>query len=175
MPSLPTRILGFEPAVIGAALQGIIPLLVFVSWWHISGEQLSLLSTGVAAVVAAYVALSTQHATLAVVLGVFQAGIAIATGFGAGISNEQQAAIIGGVGVFFGILNRTQTTPIAKVKAAAALGVEYGQTVLGEPIRMTVTNSGGILGSHQPSNVQLRDAKGHFAKKGSVPPEHNVS
>lgn len=194
---MPKTILGYEPAAIGAMLQGIVPLLVFLHWWHLSGAQLGLISTGVAALTAAYVAFSTQHQTLAVVLGVIQAGIALAAGFGAGLSNEQSAAIIGAAGVIFGFFNRQVTVPKAKIRAAAAL---YSQTAMGAPVAYSgtttgtarATYSGTVTGSPQSASVPVaaavtrpatvepkpaRDAKGHFAKKqaAETPPEHMMS
>lgn len=117
--SLPTRIFGYEPAAIGALLQGLLPLLVFVHWIHLSSVQLGLLAAASSAIVALYVAVSTVHTTLAVIVGVVQAGIALAVGFGAGISGQEAAAIIGATGIIFGFFNRQATVPLAKRRAVA--------------------------------------------------------
>lgn len=107
------KIFGRDPAVIAAALQALIALL---------GQQVFDLSAGQTALVYGvsvalldlWVAYKTSETSLAVVQGLFKAGIACYLGFGGQISPETTSQILAAVSALFGAFQRTQGSPLAK-------------------------------------------------------------
>lgn len=78
---------------------------------HLTGEQQALLNAAATAAAGLVVALWVRRdGQVAALLGVVQAGLALAVGLGAHISAEHQALIMSALGTFFALLVRTQVT-----------------------------------------------------------------
>jgi len=89
--------------------------LMAAFWWHVSDDQQAILNAGATAVAAAVVAIWVKRdGQLPAALGVIQALLAIAVGFGAHLSAENQAIIMSFVGTAAAIFIRTQVVaPVA--------------------------------------------------------------
>lgn len=125
-----TKFFGREPAalitLVGAAIN--VGLAFGLPW---TPEQVSLVNAAVSALIGLAIAWFTKDGLLAVTLGVMQALLSVAVGFGLSLTDDQQAAFIAFLNVFAGIFNRqtTSPTPVPQLD----LGGTSGATVV-EPI-----------------------------------------
>lgn len=104
------KIFGREPVVWVALIEAGIALAV-ATFWHLTGDQVSVVMAVVVAVFALVVAYATHETLLAVLVGLTKAVLALMIGFGLHISPDQIAAIIAFVSVAAGFFTRTQTAP----------------------------------------------------------------
>lgn len=100
---------GREPALL-ATLAGIAIKLIAAFFIDLSIEQQSALNAIVAAVVGLAVAYATRDGLSAGILGIAQALLALAIGFGLHIDPDNQALIMSFVATAIGMYERTQVT-----------------------------------------------------------------
>lgn len=100
---------GREPALY-ATLAGTAIKLIAAFWIDLSIDQQSLLNAAVAAIIGLLVAHATIDGQSAAILGLGQAMIALAIGFGLGIDAETQALIMSFVATIVSMYVRTQVT-----------------------------------------------------------------
>jgi len=98
-----------EPAL-WSALAGVAIKLIAAFWLNLSTNQQSLLNAIVLAGVGLIVARSTKDGQGAAILGFGQALLALAIGFGLGMSADNQATIMSGLGIIVAMFIRTQAT-----------------------------------------------------------------
>lgn len=105
---LSTWVAGREPALIGMLIG--IAIRLFGSWLDFGVEQQALVNAAVAAAVGLIVALSTRDGQPAAILGLAQAFVALAIGFGLRIDPDTQAMIMSAVALVISMYERTQIT-----------------------------------------------------------------
>jgi len=107
------KIFGREPVVILAFVSALISALsVFALHW--STDQVSLVNAGSAAVMGLIIAAVVHDGIQAAILGFIKAVLAIALGFGMGLSPEAQLVIMTLAGTASALFVRTQVTaPVA--------------------------------------------------------------
>lgn len=110
------KILGREPAL-WLALVAVITQTISAFWAHVSTDQQAVINATAAALVGLIVAVTVHDGIGAGVLGLVQAGLALAVGFGLHWSPEQQATVLSLASAAVAMWTRTQVT--AKVSAAA--------------------------------------------------------
>lgn len=103
-----------EPAVIAGTISAALAVLLSFGVPGLSVETVALIMTLVNAVLGLYVAWKVHATSLALVLGVVNAGFALASGYGFDLSQGQQAALLGLLSVVIGMFIRTQATPLAQ-------------------------------------------------------------
>lgn len=110
-------IFGREPATISGAIAAMLALLLSwdetSSWLDLSNERVGLIMAAVNALLAVVVALYTRDVQLSLVLGVVNAVLALAIGYGLDLSVDQTSAIVAAVTVAFSLINRAQNSPAA--------------------------------------------------------------
>lgn len=114
------KIWGREPALWLALVASAVKL-ASAYWLHLSVDQQSLVNALAAAVVGLVVAKIVHDGASAALLGVAQAGLALAVGLGLHMPADEQATIMTAVGVVVAMFVRTQVTapvPAAPVVAA---------------------------------------------------------
>lgn len=109
-------IFGREPAAI-LALVAVLVKLGSAFWWHASVLEQARVNTLAAAVVAVIIAFAVHDGYGAAILGLAQAALAAAVGFGLHWSADQQALTLSFVTVLLSMWTRTQVT--AKISASA--------------------------------------------------------
>lgn len=121
-----------EPAAVTAALTGVLPLLVLLNQSWLNADQVAVIGSAVAAVLAFVVAVATKHGTLPIAIGVVTAFTAVGAAYGLNLTPAQTAIILGAVGTVGHLLNWSGTSPkfgslapaavvpVAVVQAAAA-------------------------------------------------------
>jgi hypothetical protein len=100
---------GREPAML-AMLCGITIKLISAFWLHLSTGQQSLLNAAVAAAIGVMVAYATSDGYSAAILGLAQALIALAIGFGLHVDADTQALIMSFISIAVAMFTRTQVT-----------------------------------------------------------------
>ena len=115
--NLPTTWDGREPAVWAGLLCTILPFLVVINALHLNADNVALWSAVIIAAATVYTMLATQHLVLALLVGLFKAGIALAAGYGFALNADYTAAIIGASAVLFAFFQRTQTSPVVPAGA----------------------------------------------------------
>ncbi len=98
-----------EPAIL-ATLVGVIVKLVSAFIVDLNVAQQSLLNAAVAAFVGLIIAAATHDGISAALLGLVQAAIALAIGFGLHIDPDSQALIMSSIATIIGMYERTQVT-----------------------------------------------------------------
>jgi hypothetical protein len=172
---MPTKILGYEPvALIGVAMAALAFALTLTS---LDTNTQGVIMAAAVAVGGLWGAWATQDRLLGALIAVVKTGAVLLATLHYSFSETSQAALISAITIGVSMLfHRQVTTPLAKIQDAAAAGALYGNTAYGGVI--TVTNPGSISPSAAKAAARAagpaRDAKGHFAKKGT-PPEHSVS
>lgn len=87
--------------------------LVAAFWLDLSDGQQAVLNAAATAVAGIIVAIAVRHdGQVAALLGGVQAVMALAVGFGAHLSAENQAIIMSAVGAFVAMFIRTQVTAL---------------------------------------------------------------
>lgn len=104
-----TYIAGREPAIL-AALTGIAVKLIAAFWADLGIEQQSLLNAAVAGGFGLAVATITRDGISAALLGLAQALLALAIGFGLHLGADTQALIMSILALIVGMYERTQVT-----------------------------------------------------------------
>lgn len=104
------RVFGRDPALWLAAV-GVAVKLVGAFWIDLSADQQAGLNAVAAAVIGLAVASMVKDGQVAAILGLAQALVAIALGFGLHLSAETQAVIMSFVGVVANAYVRTQVIP----------------------------------------------------------------
>lgn len=107
-------IFGREPAL-WAGLANTIIYLVGAFLIHFTKDQEAVLVAAFAAILGVVVAFSTRDGVSAAILGFFKAALAVALGFGAHLSADEQAVIMSATATLTSLFVRTQAT--AKVGA----------------------------------------------------------
>ncbi len=105
------RIFGREPAAVAALLAALGTMAVAFGA-PVSNEQVGLIGAALSAAAGLFIAWRTAHTTLALVIGAANALLALGVGFGYSLSPEQTAAVLALLQVGFGLINRTQTSPV---------------------------------------------------------------
>lgn len=105
------KIFGREPAVWIGLIGGALTLLVSMGVLDFTNEQTALSMAAVSAVFGVITAYLTKDTMLGVLVGLTEAVIALAVGFGASLSPELTASIIAFVNVAVAFFQRTQTSP----------------------------------------------------------------
>lgn len=100
---------GREPALLAAAI-GTGLKLAGAFWAELGTPQQAVLNAVVAAVLGTLVAFSTRDGLSAALLGLTQALIALAIGFGLHVEPDMQALIMSFVGTIIAMFVRTQVT-----------------------------------------------------------------
>ena len=113
-------IFGREPALVAGFIKAML-VLVTAFWVIMTPEQIGLINGVVAAVLAVYVAYVTHQTLASGLLGLTDAAIALAVGYGAHLSPEQTGAVIAFVTIAIAMYNRTQVTPVAAGQGSFAL------------------------------------------------------
>lgn len=108
---------GREPAALAGVLQAFVALALASNVVNLSGDQVGLGMAFVAAGAGGFVAWRTKHVTLAILVGLANAAVALGAGFGLALPAGQTAAAIGVITVLFGFFNRTQTSPAVPDRA----------------------------------------------------------
>ena len=106
----PVRLFGREPAVILAFVAGMISLVsaLVVPLSPLQQAALNGAAFAIAGLVTAWIVRSDR--LLPAVVGLAEAGFAVALAFGVEVSAEVQSAVVGFVGVAFAMFVRTQVT-----------------------------------------------------------------
>lgn len=104
------RIFGRDPALwLGAA--SVVVKLVAAFWVDLTVDQQSGLNAVAAALVGLIIASVVRDGQVAAILGLAQAMLALAIGFGLDVGAEHQAVIMSFVGMVVTAFTRTQVTP----------------------------------------------------------------
>lgn len=111
-----------EPAVIAGVVSAALAVLLSFGVPGLTVETVALIMTFVNAALALYVAWKTNATSLALILGVVNAGFALASGYGFDLSEAQQGALIGLMSVVIGMFLRTQVTPLPKGTLSLSTG-----------------------------------------------------
>ncbi|MGK5729736.1 hypothetical protein [Streptomyces sp. URMC 124] len=112
------KILNREPAL-WLALVAIIVKTVSAFWIDVSTDQQAVINAVAAALVGLILAIMAHDAIGAAVLGLAQAILALAIGFGLDWSSEKQAVAMSLVAAIVGMFDRTQITAPAPAAAVA--------------------------------------------------------
>lgn len=112
-------IFGREPAVVAGALQAAI--LVFATLlFNLSDNQAGAVALVAIGVLDLYVAFATKDTLLGVAVGLVKATVAAALTFGYSVDPNTLALVVGVVTSLLGLVQRTQTTPVAQESVALA-------------------------------------------------------
>lgn len=115
------QIFGREPAVIVAAIQAFLALLLSFGWLAPLGlstqTDLAALVTVLSAAAGVYLALGTTSTLLAPVLEFFKAALGLAAIYGFQLSVEQTGAAVAAISALFAVVLRDRTSPQATLHA----------------------------------------------------------
>lgn len=103
------KIFGREPAIFLALVAAAIKMIA-AFWIDLTTEQQAVINALVAAIVGAVIAATVKDGLVAALLGVAQALLALAIGFGLRVDPDDQAVIMSFVGLALGMFTRTQVT-----------------------------------------------------------------
>jgi nicotinamide riboside transporter PnuC len=109
-------LLGREPALIAAAIKGLIAFLCLTIFTGVSDDAQTAINALVAVLLGALVAFQVaKEKALPFVVGIVEAGVYVAVAFGVDISPEVQATLLVAVGSIVALVTRDRVT--AKVPA----------------------------------------------------------
>jgi hypothetical protein len=122
----PAAIVGFVTAALTvlAAYQNVVSLTPY---------QVAAVGAALSALGALIIAVRTKHTTLAVVLGLFKALVALGAAYSLSLSPEQTAAVIGLLTFGFDLFNRQVTSPAAALPGDASREPHPGDVVHEDP------------------------------------------
>jgi hypothetical protein len=119
--SVVKRVFGREPAA-WAGLLAISIKLLFAFVVHLDGDHQALANALVAALAGLFVAVVTHDGVSAAILGVAQALLALAVGYGLKWSPDQQAVVMSAASAVLAMFVRSQVTAPVPAPASATSG-----------------------------------------------------
>jgi hypothetical protein len=109
----PITIFGREPAVWVGLIEAFLATALAFGF-GISQEAYGPIMALVVAIGGAVAAIGTKDTLLGALIAVMKTGFVVLAVYGFSISDQQSAALIGGMSVLFALFQRTQTSPIAE-------------------------------------------------------------
>lgn len=116
------KLFGKEPAaIVGFITAALTVLAAYQDVVSLTPHQVAAVGGALSALGALIIAARTQHTTLAVVLGLFKALVALGAAYSLTLSPEQTAAVIGLLTFGFDLFNRQSTSPVNAVAGTSAV------------------------------------------------------
>lgn len=111
-----------EPTMAAAFLTGVLPLLIIFHASWLTATQVGAIGAAIAAVLMMAVAFLTHHPALTVVMGALQAAVALVAAYGLHVSAQDEAIIVGVIGVIAHSFNWAGSGSRVLAPARPALG-----------------------------------------------------